>query len=152
MTLRPNPSPPAAPQTFKNLEGEILQKPKGTCVEALWIIAGIWIGYVVRGLESKLERPQLQTPAKTAPDPDDREIYRQEYSERLEKLDRMIDRYRKRAGAVQEAPQEVPQPSGDSERARLRQKAAALGLLRTGGMPSVIHAEGRESEPADGDG
>ncbi len=94
-------------------------------MEALWWSAGFVIGVVVCWLAGARNQTTVRKPV----DYDDREIGRLEIEERLEKLDRMIDRYRKRASVPQEARQE----SFDGQpnmRDQLRAKARALGLLK----------------------
>lgn len=98
-------------------------------MEAVWLLAGVilgcGVGYLV-GDRNRIPRSSGSS---------DREIDRLEIEERLEKLDHMIDRYRKRAAALGPRPGREPALNESSEildvdpKAALRRKARESGLL-----------------------
>ncbi len=124
-------------------------------MEAVWLLAGVVLGGAV-GYLLGFQRPStaIPQPVQRALTYEDREIGRMELEERFEKLDRMIERYRKRAGptagATETATPAVTVPAV-FDRTALRRRAIELGLLK-GGVHPVVLGERREPDSAVGDG
>lgn len=111
-------------------------------MEFAWIMGGFVLGYVVGTMFETFRTKSAPEPKTFAPRAEDEELYRMEWSDRLERLDKMIDRVRVRARVAQDKPaaagdRETPLPSPKS---RLRALARERGLL-IGGFNSVSSDE-----------